>query len=154
MNKMFSIMKPNLRGLNLWQLDGRPMSGDIGRGATKESIAFAVQLAKAKDRPSGFLQLAGGTNAYTIEGLKKEGLFQTTITEYLDHEESSNTTSNPSCALISGIAYGGYARKIVGRVLRSMQSQHGGAVAIEDHPEHLLLALREALGLVGPVKCL
>lgn len=28
----------------------------------------------------GFLQLAGGTNAYTIEGLKKEGLFQTTIT--------------------------------------------------------------------------
>lgn len=27
----------------------------------------------------GFLQLAGGTNAYTIDGLKK-GLFQTTIT--------------------------------------------------------------------------
>jgi len=27
----------------------------------------------------GFLQLAGGTNAHTIEGLKKEGLFQTTI---------------------------------------------------------------------------
>jgi len=35
------------------KLDGRPMSGDIGRGATKESIAFAVQLAKAKDRPPG-----------------------------------------------------------------------------------------------------
>ncbi|GAU27746.1 hypothetical protein TSUD_215570, partial [Trifolium subterraneum] len=80
MNKMFSIMKPNLESFNLWQLDGRPMSGDIGRGATKESIAFAVQLAKAKDRPPGFLQLAGGTNAHTIEGLKKEGLFQTTIT--------------------------------------------------------------------------
>ncbi|KAL5097853.1 hypothetical protein RYX36_002180 [Vicia faba] len=153
MNKMLSIMKPNLQTFNLWQLDGRPMSGDIGRGATKESIAFAVQLAKAKDRASGFLQLAGGTNAYTVEGLKKEGLFQTTITEYLDHEESSNSTSNPSCALISGIAYGGYARKIVGRVLRSMQSQHGGAASIEDHPEHLLLALREALALVGPVKC-
>jgi len=29
---------------------------------------------------AGFLQLAGGTNAHTIEGLKKEGLFQTTIT--------------------------------------------------------------------------
>jgi hypothetical protein len=27
---------------------------------------------------AGFLQLAGGTNAHTIEGLKKEGLFQTT----------------------------------------------------------------------------
>jgi len=35
------------------KLDGRPMSGDIGRGATKESIAFAVQLFKAKDRPPG-----------------------------------------------------------------------------------------------------
>lgn len=29
------------------------MSGDIGRGATKESIAFAVQLAKATERPPG-----------------------------------------------------------------------------------------------------
>ncbi|AES64995.2 iron-sulfur-binding 4Fe-4S ferredoxin [Medicago truncatula] len=154
MNKMYSIMKPNLRNFNLWQLDGRPMSGDIGRGATKESIAFAVQLAKAKDRPPGFLQLAGGTNAHTIEGMKKEGLFRTTSLKYLDHENSTVSTSNSSCALISGIAYGGYARKIVGRVLRSMQSQHGGAASIEDHPEHLLLALREALALVGPVKCL
>lgn len=44
--------------------------------------------------------------------------------------------------------------QIVGRVLRSMQSQHGGAASIEDHPEHLLLALREATALVGPVKWL
>lgn len=44
-NSVFSLYK--------FKLDGRPMSGDIGRGATKESIAFAVQLAKAKDRPSG-----------------------------------------------------------------------------------------------------
>lgn len=42
--------------------------------------------------------------------------------------------------------------QIVGRVLRSMQSQHGLA-CIEDHPEHLLEALTEALGLVGSVKC-
>ncbi|XP_061346475.1 uncharacterized protein LOC133292091 isoform X1 [Gastrolobium bilobum] len=155
MNKMFSIIKPNLRSFNLWQLDGRPMSGDIGRGATKESIAFAVQLAKAKERPPGFLQLAGGTNAHTIDGLKKEGLFQTTsITEFLDDEVSTISSSDSSHALIGGIAYGGYARKIVGRVLRSMQSQHGGAAQIEDHPKHLLMALREALALVEPVKCL
>ncbi|KAK7303680.1 hypothetical protein RJT34_14593 [Clitoria ternatea] len=153
MNKMFSIMKPNLQSFNLWQLDGRPMSGDIGRGATKESIAFAVQLAKANERPPGFLQLAGGTNAHTIDGLKKEGLFQTTVSEYLDECASTINSSNSSHALISGIAYGGYARKIVGRVLRSMQSQHGGAASIEDHPEHLLMALQEALALVGPVKC-
>lgn len=35
------------------KLDGRPMSGDIGRGATRESITFAVQLAAVKDRPPG-----------------------------------------------------------------------------------------------------
>ncbi|KAG4377682.1 hypothetical protein GLYMA_18G184250v4 [Glycine max] len=51
MNKLFCIMKPRLQSFNLWQLDGHPMSGDIWRGATKESIAFAVQLAKAKERP-------------------------------------------------------------------------------------------------------
>lgn len=35
------------------QLDGRPMSGDIGRGATRESIAFALRLASMEDRPDG-----------------------------------------------------------------------------------------------------
>ncbi|KAL9320528.1 hypothetical protein ACSQ67_012367 [Phaseolus vulgaris] len=101
----------------------------------------------------GFLQLAGGTNAHTIEGLKKEGLFQTTISEYLPDDKSAINSSDSPHALISGIAYGGYARKIVGRVLRSMQSQHGGAASIEDHSEYLLMALKEALALVGPIKC-
>lgn len=35
------------------KLDGRPMSGDIGRGATRETIAFAAQLALSNDRPPG-----------------------------------------------------------------------------------------------------
>lgn len=30
------------------------MSGDIGRGATREAIAFAVRLASAKGKPKGF----------------------------------------------------------------------------------------------------
>lgn len=119
MNTMYSIMEANLRCLNLWQLDGRPMSGDIGRGATREAVAFAVHLATAKEKP---------------------------------HEETMNSNSiGSSDALIAGIAYGGYARKIVGRVLNSMQSQHGLA-CIEDYPEHLLVALVEALALVGNVK--
>ncbi|KAI4344783.1 hypothetical protein L6164_011972 [Bauhinia variegata] len=149
MNEMFSIMKPRLQSFNLWQLDGRPMSGDIGRGATRESIAFAVQLATAKDRPPGFLQLAGGTNAHTINGLEKEGLFQTTSITNHSYDATSTNSSN---ALIAGVAYGGYARKIVGRVLRSLQSQHGGTACIEDHPAYLLQALKEALALVGTVK--
>ena len=83
------------------------MSGDIGGGATRASIAFALRLAAAQGRPnglcgraylfheccnlslqtrlcpnhfldiSGFLQLAGGTNAHTVDGLRKVGLFRT-----------------------------------------------------------------------------
>ncbi|KAJ0035513.1 hypothetical protein Pint_24346 [Pistacia integerrima] len=153
MNTMYSIMEPHLYCSNLWQLDGRPMSGDIGRGATRESVAFAVLLAAAKDRPPGFLQLAGGTNAHTVDGLKKEGLFQTTSTTKNSGKEKLTAISpSTSQSLIGGVAYGGYARKIVGRVLNSLQMQHGLSV-IEDHPEHLLEALQEAIALVGTVKC-
>ncbi|KAK8603265.1 hypothetical protein V6N13_085457 [Hibiscus sabdariffa] len=143
MNQMYSIMEPHLSCFNLWQLDGRPMSGDIGRGATRESIAFAVHVTASRERPPGFLQLAGGTNVHTVDGLKKRGLFQTHIT--------SGAEPNHLHSLIGGIAYGGYARKIVGRVLSSMRSQHGD-IGIEHHAEHLLNALKEALHLVGSVK--
>ncbi|KAK2990236.1 hypothetical protein RJ640_014688 [Escallonia rubra] len=153
MNTMYSIMEANLRCLNLWQLDGRPMSGDIGRGATRESIAFAVQLTGAEDKPRGFLQLAGGTNAQTVDGLRKVGLFKTTnMTENSKGRSLPLTSPNLSHALIGGVAYGGYARKIVGRVLSSVQSDHGHA-HVEDHPEHLLNAVVQALALVGGVKC-
>ncbi|KAL3578669.1 hypothetical protein D5086_020173 [Populus alba] len=153
MNTIYTMMEPHLPSLNLWQLDGRPMSGDIGRGATRESIAFAACLAAVKDKPHGFFQLAGGTNAHTVEGLKKEGLFQTTLVAENSKDNISMPTSLASShALIGGIAYGGYARKIVGRVLSSMRSQHG-LVHIEDYPEHLLQALANALDLVGTVKC-
>ncbi|XP_021907116.1 uncharacterized protein LOC110821552, partial [Carica papaya] len=145
MNTMYSIMESNLHAFNLWQLDGRPMSGDIGRGASRESIAFAVQLAATTDRPPGFLQLAGGTNGHTVEGLKKEGLFQTPIPKNSVEEKLRH-------ASIGGIAYGGYARKVVGRILNLMRQQHGG-VSIEKHPDNLLEAVREALALVGTVKC-
>ncbi|GJY46223.1 ABC transporter ABCE, iron-sulfur binding protein LdpA [Tanacetum coccineum] len=147
MNGMYSILEHDIRCLNLWQLDGRPMSGDIGRGATRESIAFGLRLAFANEKPPGFLQLAGGTNAHTVDGLRKQDLFQTTKSG----ENSRSSTTSNSNALIGGIAYGGYARKIVGRILSSMESESGLA-HIESHPEHLLMAVIEALSLVGGVK--
>lgn len=151
MKTMYSIMEPRLRCSNLWQLDGRPMSGDIGRGATKESIAFAVRLAAASDRPRGFLQLAGGTNAHTVAGLKKHGLFQTkSVSENFKDGQSTVGSIRPLDAPIGGIAYGGYARKVVGRILSAMQP---GLTSIEESPDYLLKALAEALALVGTVKC-
>ncbi|KAJ6718533.1 PHOTOSYSTEM I IRON-SULFUR CENTER-RELATED [Salix purpurea] len=113
MNTMYAMMEPHLPCLNLWQLDGRPMSGDIGRGATRESIAFAARLAAVEDKPHGFFQLAGGTNAHTVEGLKKKGLFQTTLVAENSKDNRSMPPSTASShALIGGIAYGGYARKV------------------------------------------
>ncbi|XP_057809735.1 uncharacterized protein LOC131024236 isoform X2 [Salvia miltiorrhiza] len=151
MDSMYTTMKANLHCLNLWQLDGRPMSGDIGRGTTREAIKFALHLASLEDKPKGFLQLAGGANAHTVEGLKKERLFQTTSI-FDDSKVPLNDSPETSHALISGVAFGGYARKIVGRVLSSLQSDYGYA-RLEDHPDHLLKALEESLALVGTVKC-
>ncbi|KAL6607800.1 hypothetical protein ACP70R_040863 [Stipagrostis hirtigluma subsp. patula] len=147
MNEIYKTMECHIKGYNLWQLDGRPMSGDIGRGATRETVSFAVHMASMSDRPPGFYQLAGGTNSYTVDCLKKAGLFQSTT---FPGTATSGTISSQQ-ALIGGIAYGGYARKIVGRTLRKIPSEFG-RVRIEDHPDYLLEALQEALSLVGPVK--
>ncbi|OAY69811.1 hypothetical protein ACMD2_04729 [Ananas comosus] len=70
MNAICSIMESHPCRYNLWQLDGRPMSGDIGRGATREAIAFAVRLASTQDKPherssetSGAAKLDGSKQA-------------------------------------------------------------------------------------------
>ncbi|KAK4799073.1 hypothetical protein SAY86_024438 [Trapa natans] len=150
MEEIYSIMKPHPQCINLWQLDGRPMSGDIGSGATRKSILFAARLAASRGRPKGFLQLAGGTNNHTVAGMKKHGLFQTKSFLVASMNEDAEVGSLQ--ALIGGVAYGGYARKIVGRILNSMQSQHGLS-CVENHPEYLAEALQQALSLVGTVKC-
>lgn len=154
MKTMYSIMATHLQSYNLWQqLDGRPMSGDIGRGATREAIAFAARLASQHEKPHGFYQLAGGTNSHTVDSLKSMGLFKakTTPVGHSQGQATGAASADSQQAVIGGIAYGGYARKIVGRVLSRMVSQEGNA-HIEDYPEFLLQALREALALMGPVK--
>lgn len=44
----------------LWQLDGRPMSGDVGDGTARAAVALWTRRQQAM--PPGPLQLAGGTN--------------------------------------------------------------------------------------------
>ncbi|XP_062181285.1 uncharacterized protein LOC133885573 isoform X3 [Phragmites australis] len=149
-NTLWNSLSESINNVKLVALDGRPMSGDIGRGATREAVSFAVHMASISDRPRGFYQLAGGTNSYTIDSLKKAGLFHPTTFPGNSGTAASEMTSSQQ-AFIGGIAYGGYARKIVGRTLRKIPAQFGH-VRIEDHPEHLLEALQEAMSLVGPVK--
>lgn len=70
----------------IWQLDGRPMSGDIGVGTTRATLRLA-QRVSAWGLP-GILQLAGGTNRATVPQI-------------------------PADLPVGGVAYGSYARQLV-----------------------------------------
>lgn len=88
----------------VWQTDGRPMSGDIGDGATRAAVKLG-QKVLAANLP-GFVQLAGGTNRHTVEKLNSLGLL-----------------ASPSLQkYIAGVAYGSYARVLLSPILEQLES--------------------------------
>ena len=78
----------------LWQLDGRPMSGDIGISSAKSAVELWEKIRPIA--PPGPLQLAGGTNAKTIN--------------YLSNGNGPE-----------GVAFGGIARKLIQPLLIEAQ---------------------------------
>ncbi|MFQ3680234.1 MAG: LdpA C-terminal domain-containing domain [Pseudanabaenaceae cyanobacterium] len=74
----------------IWQVDGRPMSGDIGRGTSHAAAKLGARVL-ALGLP-GFVQLAGGTNERTPQDLR----------------------TYPGLA---GAAFGGYGRTLVADLL-------------------------------------
>ncbi|MEG3436712.1 LdpA C-terminal domain-containing domain [Pannus brasiliensis CCIBt3594] len=107
----------------IWQTDGRPMSGDIGKGTTHPAIAMARKVLSSDF--GGFVQLAGGTNAHTVTKLEQMGLL----------------------GKIAGIAYGSYARSIVLPILDRIPT-----ATLENHPESLREATGIAIDLVSGLK--
>jgi len=108
----------------LWQLDGRPMSGDVGAGTARA----AVRLLRAVGplAPPGPLQLAGGTNAHTmplVEGLP---------------------AGSPP---VAGVAFGSVARQPLQVLLQEAQ---GRGQRLLDLPDLLTPALAIAQALVHP----
>jgi len=88
----------------LWQLDGRPMSGDLGAGAARASVAL---FSRWRDRlPPGPIQLAGGTNAATLPLLEREGL-----------------AMPPGAGGAAGVAYGSSARTLLGAWLDQAEAR-------------------------------
>jgi len=67
----FSLLR-HARFRPLWQLDGRPMSGDLGAVTARCAVRLLQQLRPLA--PPGPLQLAGGTNAHTLVELEAAGL--------------------------------------------------------------------------------
>jgi Fe-S-cluster-containing hydrogenase component 2 len=117
----------------VWQTDGRPMSGDIGKGTTHAAIALGREVAAAK--LPGYIQLAGGTNHYTVAKLRELNLL--------------NPLQTDDC-FVSGVAYGSYARVLLSTVLEQLD----GTERLEDHPALLWSAVDLAQSLVGQIKAI
>lgn len=110
----------------VWQTDGRPMSGDIGAGATRAAIKLGQKVLSAG--LPGYVQLAGGTNHHTVPKLQALGLIKSNNSRTDSLSETDNFSQSGSgtiCAAtqsnyISGIAYGSYARKLLSPVLSQL----------------------------------
>jgi len=109
----------------LWQLDGRPMSGDVGAGTARSAVQLLLGVAQRL--PPGPVQLAGGTNDHTLPLVEGLGL--------------------PWRAMVAGVAFGSVARARLQSLLLLSQ-QRGGRLL--DQADLLPEASAMADGLVGP----
>ncbi|MGB3570779.1 MAG: LdpA C-terminal domain-containing domain [Phormidesmis sp.] len=117
----------------VWQTDGRPMSGDIGKGTTHAAVRLAQKVI-ASEIP-GYVQLAGGTNEYTVLKLREMGLLQCSNEDFM----------RPRA--VSGIAYGSFARRLLMPVIDQ-------TYYLEEVPKALHRAVSLAESLVAPLKSL
>jgi Fe-S-cluster-containing hydrogenase component 2 len=135
---LYELISP-LPCVSIWQTDGRPMSGDIGRGTTRAAIELAQKVLKS--HLPGHVQLAGGTNHHTVPKLKTMGL----VREVGKQEKTK--TPNSQSLKISGVAYGSYARTLLSPVLEQLD-----AAKLEECPQLLWQAVDRASSLVGQLK--
>jgi len=146
LRSLYEIISP-LAGVVVWQTDGRPMSGDIGDGTTHAAIKLG-QKVLAAGLP-GYVQLAGGTNGYTVEKLRTLGLLSPEVPiacSVLSHKfkdfdrypplptSGLAIQSVPSTSYIAGVAYGSYARVLLSPVLESLEQ---GVTMLHDRPTPL-----------------
>ena len=89
------------------------MSGDIGKGTTHAAIALAQKALQTK--LPGYIQLAGGTNDYTVDKLRQEKMLRRP-------NLVSDTHSAARFNSISGVAYGSYARAILSPILTQLET--------------------------------
>ena len=96
------------------------MSGDLGAGTARAAISLFEKMHSIS--PPGPLQLAGGTNANTINYL--------------------NTNNG-----LSGIAFGGMARKLIQPFLIEAKTQNKKLI---EYPDGWNKALKAAKDLINP----
>jgi len=106
----------------IWQLDGRPMSGDIAPTAAKAAVKLWERIHLLL--PPGLIQLAGGTNGSTHKFLKDD--------------------ETPD-----GIAFGSVARKLVQPLIEDAFKSNK---KIYETPDKMALAIKKAKILLEPWK--
>ncbi len=106
----------------IWQTDGRPMSGDIGDGATRAAVKLG-QKVLAAGLP-GYVQLAGGTNRSTVTKLESLGLLKQSRTlapELSPTLHPSDQAIKRPMDYVAGIAYGSYARSLLAPIIEMLE---------------------------------
>jgi hypothetical protein len=126
------------------------MSGDIGDGTTLATVKLS-QKVLAAGLP-GYVQLAGGTNSYTVPKLQAAGLLKRRQeARGTRHEQETNSP-------LAGIAYGSYARVLLSPILDQLEtiemnkSSVMPIVRLEENPELLWQAVKLADSLVSQLK--
>ncbi|MDR9404265.1 MAG: LdpA C-terminal domain-containing domain [Halothece sp. Uz-M2-17] len=124
----------------IWQTDGRPMSGDLGKGTTRATVKLAQKVLKAN--LPGYVQLAGGTNQQTVKKLHWNRMLNTCP----DFPES----------YVAGVAYGSFARSQLSSILESLEQSYdpkqNSSLQLEHHPDLLWQAVSQADTLVSQLK--
>nr|WP_231598186.1 LdpA C-terminal domain-containing domain [Synechococcus sp. CBW1002] len=106
----------------LWQLDGRPMSGDVGAGTAHVAVRLLEDLTPLA--PPGPLQLAGGTNGGTLPRLEALG-------RRLGRRRAG----------AAGVAFGSVARRLLQPLLQEAASRQRPLLGEGDlWPQALTLA--------------
>lgn len=143
----------------IWQTDGRPMSGDIGIGATRAAVKLAQKVLAAQ--LPGYVQLAGGTNQHTVPKLKALGL----LNSYPLYDRGSILSPPapslplPPSSFVAGIAYGSYARSLLSPILDRLETldpqqfdRSSTSLCLENYPDLFDRALTKARDLVSQIK--
>ncbi len=150
LQQLYRIMQPRPRAI-VWQTDGRAMSGDIGAGTTHAAIQLAKKAIEVESATlPGFIQLAGGTNLYTVPKLRSMGLLkqQGEAGSGACSIELIEQTPSPPRA-VAGVAYGSFARSHLTPVLEALENRVG---LLEHHPDLLQQAVALATELIEPLK--
>ena len=106
----------------LWQLDGRPMTGDVGDGTARAAVALLAR--RLRGLPPGPVQLAGGTNGRTLQHLR------------------NRPAEARHCA---GVAFGGVARRLLQPLLLQSQARGLSLLQAADLWPRALAQARELL---------